>query len=90
MDQHNTVVLIEKPQMNHSTSDIKVKLTSLSISNDDVKANKFSESDKNNGKIDENGESKILCDNEWTNFVAYLNNQVANFTPAKGVWRACP
>lgn len=64
VDQNNTVLLIEKPQMNHATSDAKVKQTSLTISKEDIKAIEFSESDKNNEKIDENGEHKILCDDE--------------------------
>lgn len=64
VDQNNTVLLIEKPQMNHASSDAKVKQTSLTISKEDIKAIEFSESDKNNEKIDENGEHKILCDDE--------------------------
>lgn len=58
IDINNTVVLIEKPQMNHSTSEVKIKLTSLSISNEDVKSNEFNE------KIDENGKNKFLCEKE--------------------------
>lgn len=64
IDQNNTVLLIEKPQMNHASSEIKIKHTSLTISNDDLKSSEFSDSDKNNEKIDENGENKVLCDNE--------------------------
>lgn len=64
VDQNNTVLLIEKPQMNHATSDTKIKHTSLNISEEDVKTNEFSESDTNNEKNNENGESKILCDKE--------------------------
>lgn len=64
VDQNNTVLLIEKPQMNHAPSDTKVKQTSLNISSDDIKANDFDESDNNNGRIDENGEHKVLCENE--------------------------
>lgn len=64
LDTNNTVVLIEKPLINHSTSDIKVKLTSLSISNEDVKMNEFSESDKNNENINDNVENKTLCEKE--------------------------
>lgn len=62
IDQNNTVLLIEKPTLNHTTNDTKVIHTSLNISSEDVKANEFSESDKNNENIDENGESKILCE----------------------------
>lgn len=65
VDQNNTVLLIEKPQMNHTTSEIKVKHTSLSISNEDLNSNEFSESDKNNEKCDKNCENKVLCDDEW-------------------------
>lgn len=64
VDQNNTVLLIEKPQMNHTASDLKVKHTTLSISNEDVKSNEYSESDKINETIDENRENKILCDDE--------------------------
>lgn len=66
VDQNNTILLIEKPQLNHATSDTKIKHTSLSILEEDVKTktNEFSESDKNNEKNNENGESKILCENE--------------------------
>lgn len=65
VDQNNTVLLIEKPQMNHTSNDTIIKQTSLNLSNEDVKSNEFSESDKNNEKIDENGEHKVLCDGEW-------------------------
>lgn len=58
IDHNNTVLLIEKPQMNH---DPKVIHTSLSISEEDIKGDGFNESDKNNEKIDENGENKTLC-----------------------------
>lgn len=61
IDHNNTVLLIEKPEMNH---DPKIIDTSLSISDEDVKGDGFSESDKNNKKIDENGENKILCGGE--------------------------
>lgn len=64
VDQNNTVLLIEKPQMNHTTNEIKVNHTSLNISNEDLNSNEFDESDKNNEKINENGENKILCDSE--------------------------
>jgi hypothetical protein len=65
VDQNNTVLLIEKPQMNHATSDTKIKHTSLTISNEDDKStNEFCETNNNNEKIDENGEHKTLCDNE--------------------------
>lgn len=77
VDQNNTVLLIEKPQMNHAISDTIIKHTSLTISNESVKENEFSESDKNNEKIDENGEKKILCDGEWVhwNIVAYFTHK---------------
>lgn len=66
IDHNNTVLLIEKPQLNHhAANETQIKHTTLSISNEDVKANEFSESDKNNGEIDENVEKKVLCDNEW-------------------------
>jgi hypothetical protein len=61
VDQNNTVLLIEKPQMNHASSEIKIKNTSLSISNEDLKS-EYSESDKNNENLDENAEHKSLCD----------------------------
>lgn len=62
VDQNNTVLLIEKPMMNHATSDSKIKHTSLNVSEEDIKMNDFSESDKNNENNNENGESKILCE----------------------------
>lgn len=65
VDQNNTILLIEKPQMNHKTIDTKVIDESLCISAEDISTNDFSESDKNNVNIDENGEHKILCDGEW-------------------------
>lgn len=65
IDQNNTVLLIEKPDVNHSTSDIKIKLTSLCSLNEEVKTNEFSESDTNNGKLNENGESNVLFEKEW-------------------------
>lgn len=58
IDQNNTVLLIEKPQMNHATSENKIKNTTLTISNEDLK----SESDKNNENIDQSGENTILCE----------------------------
>lgn len=64
IDQNNTVLLIEKPekpQMNHAPSEINIKNTSLTISNEDLKS-EYSESDKNNENLDENGERKVLCD----------------------------
>jgi hypothetical protein len=65
IDQNNAVILIEKPQMNHHvTNEQQTSHTSLSISTEDIKINEFSESDKNNEEIGENGEKKILCDNE--------------------------
>lgn len=64
IDQNNTVLLIEKPQLNHATSVTIVKKTSLPIAKEDFKLNEFSESDKSNVEIDENGEHKILCDGE--------------------------
>lgn len=64
IDQNNTVLLIEKPDVNHSTSDIKIKLTSLCSLNEEVKTNEFSESDTNNGKLNENGESHVLFEKE--------------------------
>lgn len=59
VDQNNTVLLIEKPQMNHTTSEIKN--TNLSISSEDLKL-EYSDSDKNNENLDENGERKALYD----------------------------
>lgn len=83
IDINNTVVLIEKPQMNHSTSEVKIKLTSLSISNEDVKSNEFNE------KIDENGKNKFLCEKEWkTKFVAYFKRIKLPNSLAKGVWKS--
>lgn len=63
VDQNNTVLLIEKPQMNHASSEIKIKNTSLTISSEDFKS-EFIESDKNNENLDESGELKVLCDGE--------------------------
>lgn len=65
IDQNNTVLLIEKSQMNHhAANEPQIKHTSLTISTEDVKINEFSESDKSNEEIGENGEKKILFDNE--------------------------
>lgn len=58
IDQNNTVLLIEKPQMNHATSEIIIKNSSLTISNEDLK----SENDKNNDNLDQSGENTILCE----------------------------
>lgn len=62
VDQNNTVLLIEKPLMNHATSDTIIKKSSLTISHEDVNSDEYSESDKINEKIDENGENKNLCE----------------------------
>lgn len=67
IDQNNTVLLIEKPQMNHSPSDLSDKRVNTKVINipDDVKLtnNEFnSESDKTNETIHE--EQKILCEDE--------------------------
>lgn len=67
IDQNNTVLLIEKPQMNHATTiDNKVKRCSIIIDETKILNNEFSESDKMNETIDieQNGEQKILCDEE--------------------------
>lgn len=63
-DTNNTVLLIEKHQINHTPDESKVQQTSLIISNEDIISNQFSESDDNNEIIHENGEHKILCDGE--------------------------
>lgn len=67
IDQNNTVLLIEKPQMNHSFSDGDTKVKTVKVFNipDDVKLtnNEFrSESDTINEK--NNDEHRILCDDE--------------------------
>lgn len=64
VDQNNTILLIEKPLMNHATKDTKIMHTTLSVSEEDVNTNEFSESDTNNENNNENVESKILCDKE--------------------------
>lgn len=66
VDQNNTVILIEKLQMNHATSELLEKQASESIIlGDEVKPNKLSENDRSNEKIDENGENKVFCDRDF-------------------------
>lgn len=67
IDHNNTVLLIEKPQMNHSLhdGDTKVKTTKVVNIPDDVKLtnNEFSsQSDTLNERS--NDEHRILCDDE--------------------------
>lgn len=66
VDPNNTtVLLIEKPHTNHAPScDTILKHSSLTIVNEDVKMQDFSESDTINEKIDENGKNRILSEGE--------------------------
>lgn len=69
VDQNNAVLLIEKPQLNHATSEsvVKMKITNLA---EDVNINEFnvsnnSDSDNNNHKVDKKSdEHTILCEKE--------------------------
>jgi hypothetical protein len=66
VDQNNAVLLIEKPQLNHATSEseVKMKITNLT---EDVNINEFnnSDSDNNNHKVDKKSdEHTILCEKE--------------------------
>lgn len=63
-DKNNTVLLIEKHQINHTPDESKVQQTSLIVSNEDIISNQFNESDDNNEIIHENDEHKILCGGE--------------------------
>ncbi|XP_070498973.1 uncharacterized protein [Chironomus tepperi] len=67
IDHNNTVLLIEKPQMNHSLcdSDMKVKTTKVVNIPDDVKltSNEFS-NDSDTLNENSNDEHRILCDDE--------------------------
>jgi hypothetical protein len=69
VDQNNTVLLIEKPQLNHATSESVVKMKNTNIA-EDVNVNEFndsnnSDSDNNNHKVDKKSdEHTILCEKE--------------------------
>lgn len=59
--------MVEKPQINHTSVCKPLAANNFSILNvDDTKITNidFSESDNNNGKLDKNGEHKIICDSE--------------------------
>lgn len=66
--ENNAVLLIEKPQMNHATSESVVKSKIISIP-EDVSLNEFnSNSDIDNHNMNNNNHSKnehtVLCENE--------------------------
>lgn len=65
VDQNNAVLLIEKPQLNHASSESIVKTKIINIP-EDVNLNEFnSNSDKaNHNNNHNNDEHTVLCENE--------------------------
>jgi hypothetical protein len=65
-DQNNTVLLIDKPQMNHSKSgEVKVKTKIINIAADDkIAINEFNICENNNEKRQNNEHKVILCEDE--------------------------